>query len=366
MKQKLSLILAAALCITMLAGCGGDTSKSPSGSTAPNAGGAGTGDQNQQTASNYPTPENPLTISIGHSTPEQSSGNTQAMLLKEYIEEGSDGAILVDIYPNSQLGNEDTMLQGVYSGTMDAGIISGTVVTTILPEINAWYLPFMFSDLQEYADVMFSEEFYEATAELVESKTGMHYLGIPIVSPRGLLNTKRAVTTPEDMKGLTIRCISGEIIADILDALGASTTQLSFGEVYTGLQQGVCDGVENGLSDCIEMKFTEVAHYYTDTFQCMNGLALFVSDTLWQKLSPEQQELMREACKKVEGTVVENQQKVIDDSYVVGAEDYGVEVTLLTDEQREVFREACQSVYDKYQPIIGDEYYNLVTGLAAQ
>ena len=358
MRRMLSLILAAALCATLLAGCGNETPVT--------TGDPGTAGQEQQNTSNYPTPENPLTISIGHSTPEQSSGNTQAMLLKEYIERESDGAILVDIYPNSQLGNEDTMLQGVYSGTMDAGIISGAVVTTILPEANAWYLPFMFSNLQEYADVMFSDEFYEATAQLVEEKTGMHYLGIPIVSPRGLLNTKRAVTTPEDMDGLTIRCISGEIISDILDTLGASTTQLSFGEVYTGLQQGVCDGVENGLSDCIEMKFTEVAHYYTDTFQCMNGIALFVSDTLWQKLSTEQQVLMRDACKYVEGTVVENQQKAIDDSYAVGEEEYGVEVTLLTDEQREVFREACQPVYDKYRPIIGDEYYDLVTGLAGE
>lgn len=355
MKKLMALSLVLISCLSLLSGCGGTGAEQNSNT-----------DVAETAQGDYPTPENPLTISVGHSTPEQSSGNTQAMLFKEYVEEKTGGAILVDIYPNSQLGNENTMMEGVFSGSMDAGIISGTVLTTMLPEINAWYLPFMFSSLEEYGDVMFSEEFYEKTAALIEEKTGMHYLGIPIVSPRGLLNTKREVTTPDDMKGLTIRCISGEIISDILSTLGALTTQLSFGEVYTGLQQGVCDGVENGLSDCIEMKFTEVAKYYTDTMYCMNGLALVVSDTLWQKLSPEQQELMREAAKEVEATVVENQQNVIDESYVVAAEEYGVNVTHLTDEQRAAFRDRCASVYEKYQPIIGDDYYNFVTGLAGE
>lgn len=356
MKKMLSLVLAMVLCVSLLAGCGGSPSSKPSSNEQQS--------NDTPVTSVYPTPDNPLTISLGHSTPEQSSGNTQAMIFKEYLEEATGGAILVEVYPNSQLGNENTMMEGIYSGSMDAGIISGTVLTTILPEVNAWYLPFMFSDLDEYAAVMFSEEFYEKTSALFEEKTGMHFLGIPIVSPRGLLNTKRTITTPADMKGLTIRCISGEIISDILTTLGASTTQLSFGEVYTGLQQGVCDGVENGLPDCMEMKFVEVAKYYTDTTQCMNGLALVVSDALWQKISPEQQALMREACKHTESTVVENQKTAIEQAYADGSAEYGVEVTQLTDEQRAAFRDSCQSVYDKYQPIIGEEYYNFVTGLA--
>ena len=349
MKRILCLILALALCFS-LAACG---SKSEAPAEAP-----------AEPAGDFPTAENPLVISLGHSTPEQSSGNTQAKIFKDKIEELTGGAIQVEIYPNSQLGNENTMMEGIYSGSMDAGIISGTVLTTIIPELNAWYLPFMFSSLEEYADVMFSEEFYEKTAALINEKTDMHFLGIPIVSPRGLLNSKVDVTSPADMKGLTIRCISGQIISDILTTLGASPTQLSFGEVYTGLQQGVCHGVENGLSDCIEMKFVEVAKHYTDTLQCMNGMALIVSDALWQKLSPEQQEMMVEAGKYAQGTVVENQSAAIEEAYVVGHEEYDVTVTRLTDEQRADFREACQSIYDKYQPIIGDDYYNFVTGLA--
>ncbi len=364
--MKASKVIALLLCAVMvlgLAACGGGSTSSGTTAPAANTGSTPAPAAPAAPAANYPTPENPLTISLGHSTPEKSSGNKQANIFKDKLEELTNGAVLVTVYPGSQLGNEDTMLQGIYSGSMDAGIISGTVLTTVLPEVNAWYLPFMFSSLQEYADVMFSEEFYKPTAELFESKTGMHFMGIPIVSPRGLLNTKRSVVEPADMKGLTIRCIAGEIIKDILSNLGASTTQLAFGEVYTGLQQGVCDGVENGLSDCIEMKFTEVAKYYTDTMQCMNGLGLIVSDATWQKLSPEQQAAFREACKYTEGTVVENQQSYIDECYVVGEKDYNVVVTRLTDAQREAFKEASKPVYDKYQPIIGDDYYNFFTGL---
>ena len=366
MKKVLTLILSMAL-VLVLAACGGAAETTPTPAES-----AGAPAESSPAASSaapveegdYPTAEKPLTISLGHSTPEKSSGNAQAKIVKDKLEELSGGAILVDIYPGSQLGNEATMLDGVYSGTMDAGIISGTVLTSVLPQVNAWYLPFLFKDLADLGDTIYSDEFYDYNAKLFEEETGMHFLGIPILSARGLLNDQHAVTSPDDMKGLTIRCIQGQIIVDIFEAMGASTTQLAFNEVYTALQQGVIDGVENGLSDCIEMKFVEVGKYYTDTTQCINSMALIVSDNVWQQLSPDQQAMMREACKAAEDVIVENQTAVIDDAYKTGAEQYGIEVTRLTDEQRGAFKEKCQSVYDKYKPIIGEEYYDWFTALA--
>jgi C4-dicarboxylate-binding protein DctP len=363
MKKVLALILTAAL-VLALASCGSGTESSTPTPAASASAPTASSTAPAQNEGNYPTAEKPLTISLGHSTPEKSSGNTQAMIFKEKIEELSGGAILVDVYPGSQLGNEATMLDGVYSGTMDAGIISGTVLTSILPQVNAWYLPFLFKDLADLGSTIYTDEFYDYNAKLFEEETGMHFLGIPILSARGLLTDQHAVTTPDDMKGLTIRCIQGQIIMDIFAAMGASTTQLAFNEVYTALQQGVIDGLENGLSDCIEMKFVEVGKYYTDTTQCINSMALVVSDNVWQKLSPDQQVMMREACKAAEDVIVENQTAVIDEAYKTGAEQYGIEVTRLTDEQREAFKEKCQSVYDKYKPVIGEEYYNWFTALA--
>jgi C4-dicarboxylate-binding protein DctP len=262
MKKVLALILTAAL-VLALASCGSGTESSTPTPAASASAPTASSTAPAQNEGNYPQRKNPDYFP-GHSTPEKSSGNTQAMIFKEKIEELSGGAILVDVYPGSQLGNEATMLDGVYSGTMDAGIISGTVLTSILPQVNAWYLPFLFKDLADLGDTIYTDEFYEYNAQLFEEETGIHFLGIPILSARGLLNDQHAVTTPDDMKGLTIRCIQGQIIVDIFEAMGASTTQLAFNEVYTALQQGVIDGVENGLSDCIEMKFVEVGKYYTD------------------------------------------------------------------------------------------------------
>ena len=102
---------------------------------------------------------NPIKFSLGHCTPDDSLAGENAKMFKNFVEEMSEGSILIDIYPMSQLGTEPTMMDSVYSGTLDMALISTTVLTTIIDELNALLLPFLFNDLEAIGNVINSDDF---------------------------------------------------------------------------------------------------------------------------------------------------------------------------------------------------------------
>ncbi|MEY8357941.1 TRAP transporter substrate-binding protein [Anaerotruncus colihominis] len=351
MKKIISIALTAILVCSLFAGC----SEKAQPDAAPDT--ADTAD-----AGSYPTPENPITLKFGHISPDTSDMHANAVLFKETVEEKTGGAVIVEIYPNGQLGGEETMLDSIFSGTMDMGIISANVAATTIPEFNCIVLPFYFDSFEQVGSVIANEEFYQKTAEIVEKK-GVHFLGTPLMAARGILNTKHSVRTPEDLKGLKIRVNTGSILADTFDAMGVTTTQLAFGEVYTALQQNVIDGLDNGIFASNMMKFTEVAKYFTNTMHYFQLSPLFISDQAYQKLSPEQRNILRESCKEVEAILVDEANKSDAGAYEVAETELGVEVIHLTDAQFQTFRDLVQPVYDKYVPLIGEEYYDFVTSI---
>lgn len=338
--KKINILMILAICFTFIVGCG---------------------DSSVEKA-NYPTPEKPLTLKLGHIAPERSDMHVNSMALKKYVEEKTEGAVLIQVYPNGQLGNEDTLMDSIFTGTLDMGLISANVATTVIPEFNALCLPFFFDSFDQVGKVVTSEEFYSKTSELIKTK-GVHYLGLPLIAARGLLNTKKTVLTPKDLIGLKVRVNSGAIITDMFDAMGVTTTQLAFGEVYTALQQGVVDGLDNGIFISNIMKFTEVAKYFTDLKHIFQLSPLLVSDNSWAKLSEAQHLILRDGVKYVESFVIEEAIKSDTKAYKIAQEKYGVKSVELSTEEFRAFRATVDSVYKKYIPIIGQDYYNFVEAL---
>lgn len=354
MKRVISLLLVLTICISLLAGCGGNEKpKSPGGESD---GGK------DVVESKYPTKENPVTLKFGHVSPDSSDMHANAVQFKNKVEEKTDGAIKIEIYPNAQLGGEDTMLDSIFSDTMDMGMISSNVASTVIPQFNGICLPFFFDSFEQAASVIRDERYFEKTAEVVEAK-GIHFVGIPLMAARGILNTKKLVTSPADLKGLKIRVNSGSIIADTFDAMGVTTTQLPFGEVYTAMQQNVIDGLDNGIFASNLMKFTEVGKYYTNSMHYFQLSPLLVSDKTWNMISDDQKVALREACKEVEAILVDEANNSDAAAYVKAEEEYKVEIHHLSSEEFQTFRDLVDPVYKKYIPLIGEDYYQLLVDL---
>ena len=108
-----------------------------------------------------------------------------------------------------------------------------------------------------------------------------------------MYTTNKEINTPDDLKGLKIRVQTSETNVKMLEALGASATPMSFGEVYTGLQQGVIDGAENNELALINNKHGEVAKYYSYTMHLMQPDIVIMSTHLKNSLTDEEEEIFK-------------------------------------------------------------------------
>lgn len=354
MKKLFSLVLAATMTLTLLAGCSGFGSgvqppEDPENNDGP-------------TVADYPTAEKPLTIKLGYSAPPNSITDVNFNMYADAVEEATGGAILFELYPNNQLGSEKVLLEGVMSGTVEAAALSANTMATAIPEMNALCLPFLVPTYQDYWNIVTTQEFVDGMNEVLVPN-GIEFLTTSTTAARAV-TTMKPVRSPEDFKGMKIRVMDGQIYTDIFANFGCGTTVIPFGECYAGLQQGVIDGLDVDIGMSVSMKFFEVAKYQTDINHVFHSTCVVINNGVMDRCSPEQQAALRECVSVIWDTGLERMEADFADKEAQ-AEEMGVEFMNLTDEERDVFREASQPIYDKYKDIIGEDFYNWYTELVA-
>ena len=233
-----------------LAACGGSssstaasTSTAASASTA--AGGEVTGDK--------------VVINIGHINDESDSWHQGALKFKEYCEANSNGTIEVDVFPNSQLGPEVDMIQGILSdsGTVDI-TFTGESMQTYQPDLGMIGMPYLIQSDEQMEKVLTGEVGQEFEG-LMEA-CGMKCLGYFTRGPRYITSTKK-ITSVADCNNLVIRTPQSAMTVDDFQALGAKPTPMALSEVFTSLQQGTIEAQENPLAMIETQSFYEVCPY---------------------------------------------------------------------------------------------------------
>jgi TRAP transporter solute receptor, dctP family len=347
MKKLVSLCLALALFLT-LAACGGGADSSG------NSGEAGTSAQE----ADYPTAENPITLKLGHVGPPASSLQIAAETMADEIKEATGGAVLIEVYPQSQLGDAVVMLDGLSNGTLEMAMVGCNEIATMLPDFYAFCLPFLFSDIDEFINVARDPEVSAKANEIMNSK-GITLIGFSSGESRGYSNTQHTVRTPADIAGQKVRIQAGTIYVDTFEALGAVPSTMAFSEVYSALQQGVVDAEDNGADMLTKMKFAEVEKYHTVLNHMIQSNPLLISTEVWNRLSPEQQDAIKTAEANWGDGYLDFIHEQLDAS-IQSAEEAGVEITELTDAEFQAFKDATSSVYDTYVPQIDPAVYELV------
>ena len=278
------------------------------------------------------------------------------------VEEKTSGKVSFQYFPGGQLGGEPQMLDQVLSETLDIGILSANVVATVWPQLSAYNLPFAFSNVEEFWKVAGDDQpFAVALRDVVNASGNAHMVASFSADFRGLQNTKRPVRSPADLQGLKLRVMAGEIFSDTFQALGASTTAVSFAELYTSLQQGVIDGEDLVSSMFYDVKLYEVEKHLTQVNMTPNVNVLLMSSQAWGKLSEEEREIVEAAAFNAEKVSKETILR-FEVEYPKLLEELGVNVVYsdeLSDAEKKAFRDAVQPIWEKYRPIIGDEIYSL-------
>src|SRR5712671_6202216 len=220
-------------------------------------------------------------------------------LFADKLKELSKGTMLIDQYPGAQLGQEPQLLQLVKAGDIDFAIISSANTATISPQAGVMSLHFLFRDENHVIKGLADPKVFEALKTMIDETTqGLHVIATGSQGVRHMYS-KKEIHNVGDIKGLKIRVQATATEDTMFPAYGAQTVHMPFGSVYTSLQTGVVDVAENSINVYLVNKHYEVAPVLNITEHEGNNALVFISDKLWQGLSPEQKGWVQTAANEI-------------------------------------------------------------------
>lgn len=264
----------------------------------------------------------------------------------------SGGKIKVRLFPGGTLGGDVQTLSALQGGTVEMTVMNTGILVSLAKEFAAVDMPFLFNSPAE-ADALLDGPFGAMLYGKLPDKglVGLAYWDLGF---RNLTNNRHPVAKVEDVSGLKVRVIQTPIYIDMFRALGANPVPLSFTELYTALETRTVDGQENPSKTIELTKFYEVQKYLTVTRHIYNPQSLLMSKAFWDKLTPDEQTLFREAA--AEATAYQRQISRAQDAEALNAlKAKGMQVTELAPEELARFRAKTEPVTEKYKAEIGPD-----------
>lgn len=214
--------------------------------------------------------------------------------MAERLAEKSAGRMRLDLYPSQQLGSERELLELLQLGSIGMTKVTAAVLEGFVPKYKALSAPYVFRDEGHRFRVLEGE----IGRELLEEGRRYWLLGLAFydAGSRSFYTKDRPIHTPDDLRGLRIRTLESATQIRMVNELGGSATPISWGELYTALQQGVVDGAENNPPSFQTSRHYEVCRYYSLDEHTGIPDVLLVSTIVWDRLSPEEQGWLAEAA----------------------------------------------------------------------
>ena len=282
-------------------------------------------------------------IKLGLTINEQDSFYLCAQKFAELVKERTNGAYDIQLFPNSALGDERTMLESMQMGTLDAGIITSGPFVNFASEFGVLDMPFLFPSNEAAYKVLDDEIGKEILSKLEPKQLkGLAYAERGF---RNLTNSVRPVKTADDIKGLKVRVMENEVYISSFEAMGVNAVPMAWTEALTALQQGTIEGQENPVNVIHAYKMWDSQKHVTMTRHAYAAAVITMSLDKFNSLPADVQKIFidsaQEAAEYERAWVAENEAKQIADLKANGME-------VVEDPDLESFKKAVQPVYDKY------------------
>jgi len=271
-------------------------------------------------------------ISIAHIVNEDNTWHKASLFFKEYVEEKAGGRIEVKIYPNNQMGSEMDVIKSIMTDGGADITFTGESMQSVIPELGILGVPYLMRSSEVLAEAVFgsyskelesfairntdtnsamgvgesflealidSESAYKQLEELMLEQANMKVLGYFERGPRNVTANK-PIRTPDDMKGLVIRVPASPITVAAMEALGAKPTPMASAEVFTSLRQGTIAAQEDTLAMIKTGNFYEVQKYLCRTEHLRPCVYIAMSNSKFESLPLELQEIVAEAGAKMQ------------------------------------------------------------------
>lgn len=283
-----------------------------------------------------------IILKAGHTANPDEPYHIGLLEFKKIVEKETKGEVEIQIFPNSQLGSEKEMIEGLKLGTVDITSPSNGNLTNFVPELGIFDLPFLFRDRAHMYKAMDGEPGKQLSKAMADK--GFRLLGFYEAGIRHIMTTSKPINTIEDLKGLKIRTMGVPAHVASFNAFGAKATPMAYGELYGALQQNVVDGAEAANTNYNSQKFYEVAPYWAQIGWTALVSDLIMSEEKFQSLPKNVQAALIKAgleSAKVERKAYSDS----DNSLLDSLKKQGVKVTY---PDPKGFREASKAVYDEF------------------
>ncbi len=274
-----------------------------------------------------------------------------AELFAKCVNERLKGKARVEVYPNSQLYNDNKVLEALLLGDVQMAAPSLSKFERFTKKYRVFDLPFLFKDLAAVDRFQKSE----VGQKLLHAMDDKGILGLAYWH-NGMkqLSANKPLLWPEDAKGLKFRIQQSDVLQAQFEALGAVPQKMAFSEVYGALQQGVVDGQENTWTNIYTKKFYEVQDGITETNHGLIDYLVVTSKEFWEGLPDDVRSGVKQCLDEATAKEQEMAGKLNEEAKakIIAA---GVEVRQLTPEQREAWIKAMKPVWEKFKDDIGED-----------
>lgn len=340
MKKLAATLLALSMALS-LAACGGS-----GGSSTPNpSGGSGA------PAVSQPAENKPITIKLADLNAEVSNSGIWCQRIKKSIEDANVN-ITVEYYPNGSLVGQD--IEAIQAGICDMMMTTFSTAAGIWDPLGAFDAPYIIEN-KDQAENIFAYDSAAAQAMNAELPSrGVRFLGSYYAGGRMTTTTNKPIYSVDDFKSVKLRVVNGELWIALFRAFGAEPTPMAMSEVSAALVTGVCEGQENPYSSLVTSKMYEIQKYVIETNHMPANYPMWINEATFQKMSPEQQQVVIDAVQEASTWTTENlaskleedKQTCIDKGMTCITADDGLDL--------ESFRDAAMTVYDEFGEKWGD------------
>ncbi len=280
-------------------------------------------------------------IKLGHGLDISHPVHKAMEFMSERLLEKSGGTLVIDIYPNNQLGSERECLELLQIGSLGMTKVSTGVLENFVPSYQVFGLPFLFRDREHRFETLEGEIGESFLNKSIDKRLkGLTYYDAGSRS----FYSKRLVETPEDLKGLKLRVMESNTAINMVKSLGGSPTPIAWGELYTALQQGIVDGAENNLPSFYLSRHYEVCKFFVVDEHTSLPDVLVISTVIWNKFSPQEQKWIKEA----EEESSEYQKVIWREAEMEALEEIKKAGVTVTIPDKELFRAGVQPMYDEF------------------
>ena len=282
-------------------------------------------------------------LSMGNVNPPKHGTSQASQQFIDKLAELTKGKIKVAHHHSGSLGGEREVAQQIQLGAVDFGPITTAPLSTLVPEMSVFQLPYIFRDYDHVFKALDGSDTLTKYYDAVLDKRGLKLIGFIAAGYRGIYG-HAAINSLADVKGKKVRMQEDKILVATFKALGMISTPIAFPEVATALQTGVIDFAEGGVNTFYHNKFYDIVKFVADVRHTHQAVALIMSKASWQKLDAAGQKAIMDAWTHARAF---NRQFILDEDKSI-QDQVRAKGVAITKPDATPFRQATQSVYEEF------------------